>query len=409
MLRHFFTNDVSQENPCLVVCPNTVKGAWIDELDEEDFLDYVVVDGTVQQKKRILELSCSFFIISYQSLKTLDIHMYHWGSCVLDESIYISNPQAGVSKYVMSKLSIIKNKYVMCGSPAPESELQYFNQVVFVFGEFMGCNSFWSFRLTYFNQLGHKWFPKVGVKDKIYKELREKCFMLTRADAGIGSKKLYRRLQIPVTSSQRKSYNSMLNKFEADDVMCKHAPVKHLYMQKISGGVHLSGKKWHNLAKFFAVKELVKGELQGQKVLVWFKFRHEMSECRRVLEDANIKHVMINGLTPVTSRNKIRKHFWNTPDIPLALLSIKTMRAGTDWSCADTSIYVSNEFSWDLRSQSEDRLIHPKIKTPKLIIDLCSNGTIDYDIADLLRGKKIGATFFMSSLYEKIKARGAIT
>jgi hypothetical protein len=305
----------------------------------------------------------------------------------------------------MNKFLPIKYKFVLCGMPAPETELQYFNQLSFVYGSFVGCRSYWQFRYKYFYLRQFKWFPNPGFKKTLYQELRKAAYILTRADAGIGGKKLYQKIRIPITEDQRRAYNEMLNHFSADGIETKYSTAKYIFLHQIAGGVRLTKDGWHSKEKFNAVVDLLNEELTGQSVVIWFRYLHEVNEMKKILDDNSIPSLLITGKVTPIEREILRGKF-KRGEIKIALMTIKAMRTGTDWSRATTAIYFSNEFSWDLRAQSEDRIIHPQEREPKLLIDLCTDRTVDFDIVELLRGKKIDSQFFMSSLYQRVLERG---
>jgi len=75
---------------------------------------------------------------------------------------------------------------------------------------------------------------------------------------------------------------------------------------------------------------------------------------------------------------------------------------------ADTAIYYSNYYSFEMRTQSEDRIIHPLKQTPLLYVDLVTENTIDEDVVEILQTKKLRAVGFMRLLRrELMKKRGA--
>ena len=89
--------------------------------------------------------------------------------------------------------------------------------------------------------------------------------------------------------------------------------------------------------------------------------------------------------------------------INVAILTIASSAKGQDWSVADTAIYYSNEYSNDLRSQSEDRICHPKKKLPLLIIDLNTESSIDEKVRKILKDKNFDSRMFMSRLIKELK------
>jgi SNF2 family DNA or RNA helicase len=85
------------------------------------------------------------------------------------------------------------------------------------------------------------------------------------------------------------------------------------------------------------------------------------------------------------------------------LAQVKVAREAIDLSNSSTSIYFSNSHSFDDRSQSEDRILNPAKKEPLLYLDLVSENTVDEDIVELLKEKKMNSRFFLRELLSKLK------
>lgn len=407
VIRHLEPQREEHKGTILILCPNSVKATWANEFEEEGIDDYLIVQGTKKQKIEAMQYDFNYVICNYESTKLINAHLYKWYAVILDESICIANPKSQRTKYILNSFRHIERKYILCGEPAPENELQYFNQMVFTFGSFMDCISYWDFREKYFTDRMYRWTPKPGIKAKLYKELRSRCYFLSRKEAKVGNVKLYKKIKVKATAAQKKAYNEMFEEFEADGVSTKYAPVKALYLHKIAGGVNLDLKSWHSLKKFEAIIEMLQTELKNEKVIIWFAFIHEIEKMRELLSKANLSHVYIDGSVSVELRERYRRLFTGSQLINISIMSIGSMYRGTNWSAASTEIYYSNDPSRDKRSQSEDRLIGFDTE-PKQVIDVCTDGTIDLDYLELLRGKKIDSEFFKSSLYGAILKRGMI-
>ena len=173
----------------------------------------------------------------------------------------------------------------------------------------------------------------------------------------------------------------------------------------IAGGI--SCEDSHTLIsenKLNELKYLLRSELRGQKVLVWCRFLAEQAFIEAYLREHHIATLTINGNTEIKKRSDIRQIFING-DIDVCVMTISSSAKGLDWSVADTSIYYSNEFSNDLRSQSEDRTFHPEKNKPALIIDLVTKDSVDEELLALLKEKSFNSRLLMSQLRMKYKGR----
>jgi hypothetical protein len=63
---------------------------------------------------------------------------------------------------------------------------------------------------------------------------------------------------------------------------------------------------------------------------------------------------------------------------------------------ADNMIYYSNEWSSNLRTQSEERCSTVSKTTPTMIYDLCCEHSIDHNVVKALKAKDVDAKKLMS-------------
>jgi SNF2 family DNA or RNA helicase len=190
-------------------------------------------------------------------------------------------------------------------------------------------------------------------------------------------------------------------------VETKHVISQIISLQYICGG--LSVEKDHAMISTGKLEELfclLKNELHGQKVLVWCRFRAEQTAICSFLTARRVPNHFINGDT--SDRKDIRRMFFlpqSSKSVEVLVMTISAGAKGGDWSAADTSIYYSNFWNNDMRSQSEDRIFHPEKTTPSLIIDLCYEDSIDEDVLTMLREKKFSSEALLGRLECQIKMR----
>ncbi len=154
---------------------------------------------------------------------------------------------------------------------------------------------------------------------------------------------------------------------------------------------------------------LVKEEIDG-KILVWCRFKAEVWFIARHLNQNRIQNVVITGDYGKEQRKEIKKEFDSDPQCKVAVLTEASCAKGQDWSSADTAIYYSNEWSNDLRGQSEDRLVHLEKKNPVLIIDLITENSVDEQVVEGLRTKEFDSKLIMGSYLKKFsKTKNNIT
>jgi superfamily II DNA or RNA helicase len=120
------------------------------------------------------------------------------------------------------------------------------------------------------------------------------------------------------------------------------------------------------------------------------------------LKESGIENKYIYGAVPPHEREAIRESF-QRGDIKVVVCQEDCVKAGLDFSAADTIFYFSNSLSGDARIQSEDRIVHLS-KTGKivLIVDIVVEDSVDDIILDMVSGKKIDSAIFMRVLQRRL-------
>jgi SNF2 family DNA or RNA helicase len=95
----------------------------------------------------------------------------------------------------------------------------------------------------------------------------------------------------------------------------------------------------------------------------------------------------ITGATPQAERERIRRDF-QAGKLRVVVGQVKAVKMGMDFSRADYLFYLSNSYSQDDRTQSEDRGNHTQKTGILQVVDLCTKGGNDRKLVSLLTTKK---------------------
>jgi SNF2 family DNA or RNA helicase len=390
----------------LVVAPMVGLWAWQRELQMEGE-PFVVLRGD-QQKRMDLCSSKTWNLINYEGLRaTREVLMGPlWSAIILDESRRIANPRSQITKVLQQYTKPETRKIILSGNPAPEGPHEFFEQMRFLHGRFLGCKNFWQFRYSMFSPCGpYEWVPKPTAVGRIKTAVHSSAFVLTRKQAGISNEKIYERRVVTLNKEARRAYDKVKKEFVAEwkgrEISTKWVPVQYMWLQQIASG--FLDKQLVERSKFTELHNLLTGELQSDQVVVWFRFNAGLLEAERILHNAGIHCGKILGsVTPVNREQAIDD--FRAGRTRVLLCQIKAAKEAIDLSVSSTAIYFSNSHSLDERVQSEDRILDVKKQEPLLYIDLVTEDTVDEDIVDLLRDKKTEARFFLSKLLERLKA-----
>ena len=380
---------------------------WRNELLDEGYLrqQIVMLTGSFDEKIDTLKHSNAvFFITNYEAIVSCnEILKYEWKIIIADESTQIKNPKAKITTYLTKMTGNVPYKAILSGLPSPESIMDYFSQFTFLFGHFMGYDNFWHWRYRFFFQAGlYGWEPKLGTIQRIQKELQLKAYELKRFQVGAAEEKIYKRVYVDMTDIQRKIYQDVVDDFQyeygEEKKDTKWILVRLEWMARIAGGFTSEG---NNLSdnKLNEIIELLKTELRNEKVIIYFKYNHEV--------DYIFRHIKKQGIScgKFTGEEKVGFTFDNklAHGVKVACVQQKCARYGLDWSNSSTVIYYSNWYEHEVRAQTEDRIVSVTKKDPLLYFDMVTRNSIDEHILDLLNDKKAqSSTLNMEILISKI-------
>lgn len=405
----------------LVVGPLSCLPDWERELERERVGPVVPLASLPRwQRLDAAQRMCGWFTANYEALvprkrpgeKRLtarpEILQLPWDVLILDESTVIKNPKAQVTKTMLGDTGHIVHKVILSGLPDPEDPMDVVTQGMFLNGTFMNYGNWWGFRQRYYTcpVFEHDWFPKKGTRTAMKEHMGEWAFVLSRKEAGMGFRKVYERRYAKMTPEQTRLYRQVETDFACDDLTTKWSPVQATWMARLAGGFTPDVKRQVGKGKLQELMSLLTGELRRESVVVWFRFNAELFAARDALDKAGITREWITGEVSAYDRSKRLRSF-QTGKARVFLAQSKCARFGLDCSVASTAIYFSNWWNLETRAQSEDRIIHPKKPQdlPLLYIDLVSKDTVDEDVIEALRMKKVDAKTFLSSVIRNLQRR----
>lgn len=391
----------------LVLAPLSVLKAWEAELvlEGEDWIsspasDVLDLEHPPRGKTSWVLVNFERLLASFKRCDTSEWERWanQFDAVIVDESVSIKNPKAKTTKVITTAFRRADHRMILTGLPAPETPLDYVEQFRFLYGWFMGCRKFWTFRNRFFEPLDYDWVPKAGTRERIKKEVARLAFVLSRKDAGVGSRKIYSRRYIEPTREQSALMDQVEGEFRLGETETKFSLVIHTWLGRISGG---HGEDWNCISerKGREILSLLQGELKREPVLIFFRFNAELRLTARLLREARIPYTSIIGETEPGERAR-RRLLFQKGRVRVALVQIKVCRYGLDFSRSSTAIYYSNSFSLNERKQSEDRIIHPLKREPLLYIDLITRDSLDESVSEALRIKDADSKFFLRKLFQ---------
>ena len=180
----------SRDGDRLIVCPNSVKPVWANDLAAYGEPSYIW-SKTRRPKDRPKNV-----IVNYETLWRTNLLDFGWDSIIFDESHRLSNFRSKLFDHCYLHLRELcsARTILLSGTPCPEGVHQLIAQSIIATGHFEGHTDPWeALREGWcYDDSRYKWLPNPGTERKAIKLLHSLGHCMTQAEAGVNTRKLYR-------------------------------------------------------------------------------------------------------------------------------------------------------------------------------------------------------------------------
>ena len=357
----------------LIVCPNSVKGVWKSDLKLYGQESMIWGLDNFYTKSRPRNL-----IINYESFWRTDLITHKYRSIVFDESLRLQNPRTKLWNYLRENMACLRKARVilLTGTPCPEGPHQLITQSIAATGQYCGIGDPWEALRTYFlyDDRCYKWNILPTHRRAAKQQLSDLGPVLSQAEAGINTKKLYRRIEVPMGLSEQKLLNNMGS---------VEQPTRDMYLQSFSSGRSVEGIT-ESSAKLDAVVEYAQ-ELNHQGVILV----HFTESLQYLWRNLHLSTARIWGGDDGANYRAETIAAFTRGDVGWLICNVSTIKVGLNLSAADTLIFAENSWSGEARIQAEERATALG-KQAVEIVDFCTIGceNIDISILEAVRAKK---------------------
>ena len=342
---------------------------------------------------------------------------------VCDESDAIKNPSAARTKALLKLKPYSAYRRIMTGTPINNAPFDAFAQFNFLDESILQTTSFYAFKAEYAQMLqpgdrlldaikqkaGTRFTPQVVARDNdgkpIYRNLDRLaklidpyCFRVLKKDCLDLPDKIYKTIYFDLTKEQNAIYKKAKEECRlvvADNTETSFNKLVSLmklaqitsgyYTHEFSDGpVRIEGKNPKLNLLIDRVKKIIES---GEKIIIWAKYRVEISDIVSLLIENGIAHVEYHGGVGKEGRVCAIDRF-QTGDAQVFVGNQQAGGTGITLTAASYMIYFSNNFSLRDRLQSEDRAHRIGQTKNVTYINLAAKGTIDEVIIDALAKKK---------------------
>ena len=375
----------------LVLCPlSVIETAWIDDC-HKFYPDLRIVNCWGENRKQrynALETDSDVYVMNYESFKILknEIAKMNFKCMIVDESSVMKNMIAQITSEILSMIDIIPRRYVLSGTPNPNSNLELFSQMKFVLPDLFG-SSFYGWQATYFHQDmtdPHKWYQTQEDKERLFSRLSEGSVFLKKEECIDLPPKIFQIREYTMCKEQEEYYMDMVNNIRdhINQWSKFEFTAKLMKLREILSGFVIN--KDGTISEFKSNKtEVLKQaieEIGDKPIIVWCQFQYEIETLAKEFDGV--------ALTSKTKdRNQIIRDF-KDGKIHLLFTHPKLLGKGLTFTNCTYNIYYSVSFSYEEFAQSQDRIHRIGQDNKCTYIILQAKNTIDETIYRCLQRKK---------------------
>jgi SNF2 family DNA or RNA helicase len=418
----------------LVVAPIAVMmTSWPDEINgwtEFSHFRVSVIHGTLLERLKALAVDADIYIINPENLMWLAEIGFRNNFCdilIVDESTKFKNPSAKRLAHLAKFLGNFKNRYILTGTPIPKGLHDIWAQVFLLDGgEHLG-RKITHFRNNYFNaRLKGNYVDYVAApfaKKQIQDKISGFCLRM-KAEDHIDMPQLYEyEVEVDLPDKIVPLYKEMENELFASltkgNINAANAGVLTGKLHQIAqGAVYLSPDPFEPEAEIKpgAIKEwehihdvkldrldLLLDELEGQKVIVAYNFKHDAVRLQHYLDKRFKKRggrYLHLGAGAKPSLFKTAVDGWNNGNIELLMVQPHIVAHGLNIQFGGHHIIMfANTYNFEHYDQLRRRLYRPGQANDRVIIHrIVTRGTVDLAIIGTLDHRETEQSDFVKAL-----------
>lgn len=388
--------EVEQADRALVICPNTIKGVWEDEIKKWTNRETLVVGGAAKQRQKAIEsFSGGYLIINYESARLHpELQKGRWDVMICDEAHRLKNRRALQTQFIRKIKS--DRVYLLTGTPMMNRREELWSLLNILYPKTF--TSFWRFVDRYCqketNFYGTAILPGT---DEQTEELRLllQPIMIRRCKEDVLTElpdKIYQRLSVELTGRQKVMYDQMER--ESMAILSQGAVAAPVViaqitrLRQIAVGAQLLDPEIDSSAKFIALDDLLEDHLENHKVVVFSQFRRAIELLQDRYTAQGRAWVAVTGTVAQDDRTEATRRFQTDPACRIMLSTIQAGGVGLTWTAADIVVFLDRNWNPALNRQAEDRLHRIGQKNSVTVVDIMARGTVEEWMEDLRTGKQ---------------------
>lgn len=388
--------DGKLKKPVLVVCPTTLMGNWMKELQMfAPDLSAVIYHGNERQ----LDVKHDIILTTYAIMRidVEELRKHTWSMLIVDEAQNVKNPDTAQTLAVKSIKSDVK--IAMTGTPVENRLTELWSIFDFINRGYLG--SLKEFQKSYaipierFKENSRATKLKMSVSPFVLRRLKTDKNVITDLPEKMVLDD-YCYLSKPQAALYEKTLNEMMDKISgivginrrgnifklitALKQICNH-PRQFLKSGEMS--------KEHS-GKMEKCVSLVQNIIEnGEKTLIFTQYK-EMGDilCSVLAEECGVEPLFFHGSLSVPQREKLIEDFQTNPESKVMILSLKAGGTGLNLTSATNVIHYDLWWNPAVEDQATDRTYRIGQDKNVMVHRLVTLGTFEEKIDEMLKSKK---------------------
>lgn len=394
----------------LVIAPLSVaEKTWTDEIEKWDHLNDLTwskILGSQKQRLEALNQKADVYIINRENVVWLVEHFktkWPFKTVIIDELSSFKDSKSKRFKALRKVRPKMERVIGLTGTPAPNSLIDLWPQIYLLDqGERLG-KTITQYRQTYFTpgqangHIVYSWVLKPNAEAEIYSKISDICISMKAKDYLNLPERVTNNVNVNLSDKELKQYHQLEKEYilemtDSDVVASNAAVLANKLLQLANGSIYDEGgiSQFVHDKKIQALENIV-DEANGQPVLVFYQFKHDLDLILKKFKSAKVLNVKAGD---------IKK--WNDGEIPILLAHPQSAGHGLNLQKGG-HIIVWYGLTWSLEyyQQANARLDRQGQTESVIIHHIIAENTIDERVLDVLDGKTKG----QDALIDAVKAR----
>lgn len=388
--------DDKLKKPVLVVCPTTLLGNWMKELEMfGPSLKAAIYHGSERQ----LDLKNDIILTTYAIMRidVEELKKQNWSMVIVDEAQNIKNPDTAQTLAVKSIKSDIK--IAMTGTPVENRLTELWSIFDFINRGYLGAlkdfQKSYAIPIEKFKENSRATKLKMSVSPFVLRRLKTDKNVITDLPEKLVLNN-YCYLSKPQAVLYEKTLNEMMDKISgftginrrgnifklitALKQICNHP---HQFLKAGEMSKELSGKAEKCVS---LVQNIIEND---EKTLIFTQYK-EMGDilCQMLNDECGTNPLFFHGSLNIAQREKLIDDFQNNPETKVMILSLKAGGTGLNLTSATNVIHYDLWWNPAVEDQATDRTYRIGQDKNVMVHRLVTLGTFEEKIDEMLQSKK---------------------